>query len=449
MTISATSSVTASPVDRYLVRTQTSKGVVDQVGQVTNTVLEYGKQGVGVIGNVWLAFSGFLMILGGAIGKTLAPEKTAWDLLSLVAMIGGAITSIMGFGKLWKANNKAQEQPIPEAHEKVSDILDSTLKPLVKECNNLDPAFLKVNDFSSKITRDSKDPGLRTLAINLFNGLSGDELAGRINSHIGGAPKRIHFANQSYTTAELKDKIALLLGYIVSSRDTEDDPAYKDILENRLKDEDVEKGQCRLLSILPNEFSLVYEVARDYERYHNQAGQENPINYIFTRKVEDLETILSSTGGSAAKDDALNYLRSYTDTYNKFKVLEQAIKYVLNHEDQASRALTSGTSRNAALIRQALVTAFCLKGKDNSEVLQELKRIYEGDERNPGSKTGLATKIKELETYKDLLIQIITKGKVNVRFFDKSGREPNSNIGNIFPSGINLIEIREVTPEPV
>lgn len=448
MTVSATSSITPSPVDRYLVRTQgPTKNVI---GQVWDTSIQYGTQGASILGKVGLTFAGFLMILGGAIGKTLAPEKTAWDLLSLVSMIGGAIMSFIGFGKLWKVDSKTQTQSMPEAHEKVSSALDDICKPLVKECSNLDPAFLKVNDFSSKITRGNKDSNLRTLVINLFNNLSGDELTDRIGSYLGGPAKKvIHFANQSYSTQELKDKIALLLGYIVSSRDADDDPTCKNILETRLKDDEVEKGQCKLLSILPDEFNLVYEVARDYERSHNQTGKENPLSYMFTKKAEDLETVLSSTGGSAAKDEVLNYLNSYTDTYNKFKVLAQAINYVLKYEGGEGQALTSETSRNAALIRQALVTAFRLQGKDNSEILQQLKRIYEGDERNQGSKTGLATKIKELETYKDSLIQMIAKGKVNIRLFDKSGREQSSNVAKIFPSGINLIEVREVTPEPV
>lgn len=448
MTVTATSSISASPVDRYLVRTQTSKNII---GQTTDTLLQYGRQGLNIGGKVGLTFAGFLMILGGAIGKTIAPEKTAWDLISLVAMIGGAIMSFIGFGKLWQADKKNETLPLPEAHEKVSKVLDDTLKPLVKECTDLDPPFLKVGDFSSRIAKGEKDLGLRNLAVNLFSNLSGDELRNCINSYIGGtARKVIHFANRFYSTQDLKDKVALLLGYVVSSRDTNDDAVYKNIVETYLKDDDVEKGQCELLSILPEEFNLVYEVARGYDKNHNQAGQEKPLSYMFTRSVEDLENILSQTAGGSTKDSALNYLRSYADTYNKFKVLAQAISYVLKYEGQDnSNTVTSTTSRNAALIRQALVCALRLKANNNTEILQQLKRIYEGDERNTGSKAGLLSKIKEMDSYRDSLIQMIGRGKVNIRFFDKAGRDPNSNVGKIFPTGINLIEIREVMPEPV
>ena len=437
-----------SLLNPYLVNRRSPNGTSTNtglLGQAVSTISQQVQSSAHIFHGVSHFLVGFVSLFASAVAASLLKDNTLADWLSKVGVIAGGIIAGTGIYKLLKFNKSKKEELPPDSHFRVNPTLEKDLKTVVSNIADIDQSYKKLNCSSSLLCQGKSDSNLRKEAIKLLELRLKDDFVSKIADYTGGANCVVDNAKgpgEALTQSELRDELAVLLGYLVSSRST-DDATYKDIVETKLKDSEVEAGNCKLMKILPADFNLVYTIARAYDKEHNQASQEDSITSKFNRAIEtDLETKLSSTSGSSDKDAALKYLLDFQNTHNYLKTLRQAITYVLS-EPQNGREDTV-RARNIAIIRQALVTAFKIKGNDLATINEQLVNILNGDSRNTGDKKGLTARIGELDTHLTKIQEMI--GRSKTRLICES---EELVFNTIFPSSIGLVKFKETQPVPV
>ena len=437
-------------------RAQTAtQGYVDQA---ISTVKKYAPEVARTFDGWVNIVVGFLGLLWGSIGSTFFKDNTAADWLSKIGIVVGGIFSVLGLSKLYKYSANKKQEPQVDAHFQLSTGLANNIKSEVVKIADIDPGFKKLNFLTSKLTKGNVEQSLRTSLVSLFKHRISNEFKDKITGYSGGSQMVIDNANgpnEPLNYFELKDYLALLAGNIVSLRTDDSSDFYKELIETHLKDSDVDSllqdgdirsCKCDLLKLLPDDFNLVYAISRRYDRDHNQAGQDKSVLDTFNRDVEkdkDLEVKLATQGRSTEKDNALNYLSCFENQYNYIKVVRQAITYVLSVERENNQT-DPKKARNAAILRNALVMAFRLKGKNFSEIHEQLDKILRGDPSNTGDKKGVDAKLKEMEVYFGKIKDMILRGKTQISY-ENVELVHNS----IFPRSLELIRFKEQQPQPV
>ncbi len=258
--------------------------------------------------------------------------------------------------------------------------------------------------------------------------------------------------------SDLKDRLAVLIGYTVGTKDLPDPFAVitatnpgglstaDTILTNSLKLSDIEDGKkFELDHLVPDEFAIVYSVARHYKTRHDLFTNDlisTSLPEIGTEaKIKSLRADLKQAKGSPLEEAARDHLMKGTDSficnYNYLKVLQQSIEYVIKAEnDSSSGKLTAGRVRNAAVLKAALIAGLELKiPKTDTDlsITEQLKRILGGYDSNPptglGSKKGVSAKADELEKLLAILKEP-SEGSVSINVTEEATKD--KTYGNIF-----------------
>ncbi|MBI3308639.1 MAG: hypothetical protein HYZ79_04635 [Candidatus Melainabacteria bacterium] len=327
------------------------------IEDIGRQLYDYGQQGLKLGSSIGLTFVGFLALLAGSIGKTLAPDKSSFDLLSLFGIIAGGIMSAIGLFKITKIGSNNKEFSLDELQDETIGLIGNLI-------------FLRGNsDFNTA----------------QVNGVS------------------------------LKSKLDPVIG---------DDGVNQNYLD-----------------LLPTNYLLVYNAARGYVDGH--MGKNDSVKGIFEGRLtsllgstgcginslDKLKTVLAE-GNHTNKKSAWEYLNEVETNNNTLRILDQAIKYVMEHSNSEDQL----KARQAFRLRQALIAGFRLEGKTFNDFIESIRIIKDGN----GTSKGLAKKIEELSEYqRKIREEVISQPGVGIK-------EEAYNVNDVFPRRLGLIEFVEV-----
>lgn len=392
----------ANPFNPYLAQRRGAGG-----GDILSDTWGYLEKGAKVGGKIGLTFAGFLLLVVGALGKTLAPNGTAWDIGSMFAMIGGAIMSLLGFFQFWKTDKKITPDDLPDSHHKVDSKLEKKLRTCIQNISNTDPYFAEQDFIKSRIFRSSGNSTLRSQAIELLGHRANQQFKNTLGSYRGGADLVVDNANgpdKPLTVNEIKDSNAALVAYIISSSPGGTLPT--DDFANRLNSTLLnESSAANMFSLLPDEFNLVYTVAKYWkEKNIDPAPADKNVDKVIALPVsggtDNLKSKLKSNV-SGERETAKTKLSDFEREYNYAKTLEQAIAYVLKIDGQDPASVDAKSLRNAAVLRYALIAGLNINAADLKSVYKRLREAL-GDENN-----ALRAEVKKLNDYNGQIQQSI------------------------------------------
>lgn len=392
----------ANPFNPYLAQRRGAGG-----GDILSDTWGYLEKGAKVGGKIGLTFAGFLLLVVGALGKTLAPNGTAWDIGSMFAMIGGAIMSFWGFVQFWKTDKKITPDDLPDSHHKVDSKLELELRTAAQNIANIDPYFENQDFTRSRIFRSSSNSTLRDHTITLLKQRVKPQFMNTLGSYKGGADLVVDNANgpdKPLTIAEIKDSNAALVAYIIAGGPSGAVPTgdYSNLLKSTFLDE---SNPVNIFPLLPGEFNLVYTVAKYWKEKNIDPVEANrSVNQLVAVPVQgagNLKEKLSKAPGSTEKENARTHLSNFEREYNYAKTLEQAIAYVLKIEGQDPASVDAKSLRNAAVLRYALVSGLNINAADLKSVYRSLHTILGND------KTNLRSQVKKLNDYNGQIQQSI------------------------------------------
>lgn len=419
-------------------------------GLTLKRLAQYGKAGletgVNVGGSVGLTFVGFLALLAGAIGKTIAPDKSSFDLLSLFGIIAGGIMSAFGLYKVATVGSKAVPKSTGSGYvvEGVEDVINSIKrfdKNAQKPYDKGTRSKLFMNDFDG-ITQDDKD----NLRQNIFKyyRICLNELHSRYsNLRTDKAPPTVKIGEREFDVESLGDEVINMLGNLVYLRNETDISADKigeeslDDIVSELLDEDQGAVVERYAPLLPHNFNVVYKAARKYvtdhitekdsvkkiieEKLQEQLGSEGCNN------IDDLSklTNLLATGTHSQKKKAWQYLNEIEELHNTLTILDRAIKYVIKHSESEDKV----RAQKACRLRQALICGFNLKGNSILQIYDNLGEIQDG----ANGVEALNKKVVDLKGFTDTLKADVLKSEAKIRI------QPRE-IDDVFPRNLGLFE---------
>ncbi len=364
---------------------------------------------------------------------------------------GGAVFSGYFLYRVWNLIKKDKRADVPTPFT-----LEGEHDPnLVQKIGN-SVAIVSANPdevlkLSQDIIKGKSSDNTITEARNLFRYWTDKEIKNIVTGNKG----RSEFVfdngngiNSPINLSNLKDRLAVLIGYTVGNKDNLTDPSSTadTILTTSLKLSDIEDGKkFELDHLVPDEFAIVYSVARHYKTRHSLFDTDlisTSLAEIGSEaKIKNLKTDLKQPKGSTPEVTAINHLTKGTDSficnYNYLKVLQQSIEYVIKAEnDSSSGKLTAGRTRNAAVLKAALIAGLELKipkTDTDTSITEQLKRILEGYATNPtnnlGSQKGVNDKAGELEKLLATLKET-SEGSVSINVTEEATKD--KTYGNAF-----------------
>ena len=368
------------------------------------------------IKNFAIAISGTAVIGVMGIGKSIAPDHTFFDRFSLVGIILGAITAIFGATGLYRGEKEVEKIEVPPTPFTIKDTVAKDLSDLVKEVSGNPNDRFKI---SNNIVDGNRAANLRTDCYDLVKKWA-DPVSGFIDKLESNENKSVlefihgNGTNSNITSTELKERFALLIGYIIGSRGTApiaSDAPSNDILTdiNKLVLAKIEKGESKWEALLPDEFTLLFSAASHYKEKHMDT--ETSIKTEFQDKINltTMKTSLSSPRGSTPKDTAKKQIGEVINSRNYLKSLQKGIEFVIQVEGErkSGKKVDSGRQRDADILRNALVAGLQLMVKDRDDTVKQLDAILKGHADNKpasaggttGTQKGLNEKIGDMDKF--------------------------------------------------
>ncbi len=429
----------APRLNRYFKQAGASS-LSNQTYNVLSTFGDYGKKFGSASLSIFSFLGGLAGIVGGSIGATFFKDNTSADWLSKLAIIGGTILSGKGVYELIKFTRTRNDMDLPDAHFRVSETLERELSNSLPWVNSNRDSSLKISQY---IVNNVSDSNLRARANEVFKSLTDNEFKNIVSHYNGGAEITIDNGagiNTPISLKEYKDKLAMLIGYIVGSTPavpTADDFTNK-LTTSLMKDDEVIVGNCELFKLLPDEFNLVYSAARYYDKSHKD---EDSIQKEFASLLADLEP-MKVIGEGPAKQKAWDKLKGFEKASQNLKVLSRSIEYVLEAENKEKEGgITPESKRNAAVVRQALVAGLGLRGNSIDEIHQVLKTVLNKSEPTAGTvKKGINDRLSELRGIQEQIKQKIDDGT----FVCCRLQSAELKFDSIFPADADYFEFKEV-----
>ena len=380
-----------------------------------------------------ITISGLALTIGSAILKALTPDKELVDKLWFITLLIGAATTIGGFIGLSKQNSVIKNQTIPPTELDIDKNAAEQISGFVKEVStNPNGTFKISNDIVNAVRLTVSGTVPNPLRVNSYNLVKAwNEPANRFITVIRDNRGKSEFlfkggngTGQDITSSELKDRMAILIGYIVGSRpDAALDAESVNIVDDELKLSCIEKGDRKLECLLPNEFTLLYAAARHYKINHmdrDDSINQNSITIkeIYTNSPSGVTTPVSKTiglnsiqnglssPGTPENDTAKEDIGTIATSRNYLRILYNGITFVrqIERNKKSGQKITESEQRDADILRSALVAGLGLKVNSLDDTIQQLERIQEGHTGNApssatGSPTGLRAKVDEMEKY--------------------------------------------------
>ena len=439
-------SSTATTIARYYQRAKSTAtsastsilGTTKQaVSQAYTKGMPYLRGGTNFVYGIFNVIVGAVMGIASAIGATVAPDKSAFDILSKVGIVGALFFLVNG---VWKLSRKEtiEKEKLVFSPFLVSDKLGKSATKALEKVKELDNAYQSDLSFpeqadQSKIYSLNMDnaQSLRARAYELFKGYK-DAVIDDLKANVQKLDKSqgpvdftiTRLRDEPISLSNLQLENALLLGYLVSSRQGrfKDDAICKQ-LRSVLGDSKVEEDSE---SVVSDHFKLVYEAARFYEENHVRDNKS--INQLFAfpkdlasvKTISDLEKALTKEGPK--KNKLKEYLKNIEIHHGHLKVLQQAIKYAKDNRHTAK----------GREISSALICGFGFKG-NSDEVNARLEQVLNGVE-NGETLDGLKEKMTKFnEKFTD--IDRVLRSE-NCPFLRES-----LDGDDVFPPGLNLFAL--------
>jgi len=419
------------------------------IEDIGRQLYDYGQQGLKLGSSIGLTFVGFLALLAGSIGKTLAPDKSSFDLLSLFGIIAGGIMSAIGLFKITKIGSQANSNTNVGSNY-TSDGAKEALNSLIEFDSKYhgDPVDIRNSKLYMNNVGAIDDATKDNLSKNMLSYY--DECLSQIQKRYTNLqPKtplpKVTIGNKEFSLDELQDETIGLIGNLIFLRGNSDfntaqvnGVSLKSKLDPVIGDDGVNQNY---LDLLPTNYLLVYNAARGYVDGH--MGKNDSVKGIFEGRLtsllgstgcginslDKLKTVLAE-GNHTNKKSAWEYLNEVETNNNTLRILDQAIKYVMEHSNSEDQL----KARQAFRLRQALIAGFRLEGKTFNDFIESIRIIKDGD----GTSKGLAKKIEELSEYqRKIREEVISKPGVGIK-------EEAYNVNDVFPRRLGLIEFVEV-----
>lgn len=443
------------PIKRSTIESQKS-GLGSVVSNVLDTSTSVVGKSISMVKPVVISIFGLFGLIGGGIMKTFFKDHTAADAGSLVLMILGGILGVFGlydFGKAFN-NQKAQLQKnVEHTHEKVSDKLGTECKKAEKDLAALDPVLRDKEAISitKGVLSSNKANNIRAQVLAVLSKYTDPELKVWVNNYASGIePALVNISKEPVSRSDFRDRIALLLGNAVSSRSDDNDLSINyfgdilrtpELIQSPSSDATDDIKQAEIVNMLPEDFAIVFNVARYYADNHRL--KNNSLNGLIgdDNDIKILETLVQKPHESEEKKYAKVYLDQLQNAENYFNVLKSAIDYVLSKSTDPDEK----TLRNITILRQALVCGLRIKAKDSAEIDKRLREVKNGVSAGGVDYVGLDDKVKLIKGHQDTKIEPIRlnedKDKRPVLFpFE---RQEKSMDEICFLSGVNLSEYSE------
>lgn len=347
---------------------------------------------------------------------------------------GGAIFSGYFLYKVWKLIKKEKQADAKTTPFALTD--ETLVKNIGNSVAKVSANSDKVLGLSLDILNGSPDNDTIAQARNLFTYWTNDEIKNIVTKYRGrpeielingnGIDAKIYFS-------DLKDRLAVLTGYIVETEDTtiklHDDLPQK-ITDQFLGLEKIEDGTFNLDHLVPDEFAIVYSAARHYVK-DTLASKNDSITEVFREISTDasLAKLKNYFKGPLGPDNntANNALTEFKKTYNYLKVLQKAIEYVISTEGQTN--ISAGKARNVAVLKAALISGLGIKFDPKKSVNNQLREYLE-DVQGTSLKKGLKYKVSELERLCSKLQEAQGEGSTSIGITKEDSKD--KTYGNIF-----------------
>ncbi len=374
----------------------TNGGLGDLITSGMSALKPFGESLLGIGSGITKVVLGLVGLTGGITLAAIFKEGTLADWGSKILAFMGLIFGIFGVKDLMNFNKSKKSELAPEPHRiRISEVLSTGCKSAEAAIISQDLRFKEKFDPSNPgLVNANSAAALRPQIIDLLKNYTNDEIVSKLTSDDGGyEPVFSNISEDPISYNSLRDRVAVLLGNVVSSR-TDDNPLGVPAFANILT---VDKLDEKLAKILPNEFDVVFNLARFYAdtQYKKNDSIESLIGG--EDKIADLNAVLAvAPMEGPSSDKAYEYLTTLQNAENFLKVLKQVIVYVKDN----SASTDPKIARNVLILRQALITGFRLKGNNLSEINQQLQNIVNGVEISPTEKYfGLDAKITQLEEH--------------------------------------------------
>lgn len=391
----------------------TDKNTTKHSSSVMDVVSTHGKDAAGFVKNLSLTLAGTGIIGLSGIGKSIAPDNTFFDKFSLVGIIIGAITAIWGGVGLYNGNKQIKQAEIPATPFTIDNTVASNITDTVKELGINPNTHFTLSNYIVDGDR-SRAPQLRDHCYNLamqwidpnngfMNIINSNNGRNELNFENGNG------INSNITSEQLKERMAILLGYVVGSRananalDTESRNITDLLCLDQIEDPDT-SGRCEIELMLPDEFILLYSAARHYKLNHMDRDDSISSDSLQLRGVTtpisqtDTVTNLGLASGDPAKDAAKDNAKRVANSRNYLRSLQKGIEFVIEVEKtkQSGQTVDATRQRDADILRSALVTGLGLHVTGITDTVDKLERILNGHTSNsPGTATGTPTSLKD------------------------------------------------------
>ncbi len=397
-----------------------------------STLAEHGAYAGGFIKNLALTLTGTTVVGIMGIGKSIAPDHTFFDRFSLVGIILGAITALFGAIGLYRGKKSAAAAA-------------DAAKPT--QITITDPLPEQISDYLYKVSRDTHDKfkvskdvvsgnaastitNLRDNCCQLLTRWTDKQFGDVLRANEGRNEFLYENGNgtgSNITSTELKDRIAILIGYVVGSRTgtiapalvtpptaypTGTDVPSTAILQGNLNLECIESGNSRWERLLPDEFTLLYSAARHYKINHMDHTDSITTDEVKVRiypattaTTIDLTTTTTDLATGTAPAALKENVESVAKSRNYLRILQKGIEFVRQVEKKKKdgEKVSDSEQRDSDILRSALVAGLQLKVANLDDTLEQLRKIKDGDTNNPvaglGTQEGLDIKTTKMDTY--------------------------------------------------
>lgn len=318
---------------------------------------------------------GVITAIGSFISASLWKDHTLADWGSKVLAAIALFFVGKGSWDIWKVGkSEGKEKACESTHLKIANYED--IKTAEAEISKHDKQFLaKYDPTKVQIIRENKKdgPDLTTQASVYLDKIAGDDARKKLETISGGAPPKIEGVSEGPKDYDdYKDTVAWLSGYVV--KDFGDEVAGN------------------YVNALPEDFVRLYKIARWYN--NEQKGKDNSVTEIinYNGGINCLSTYLSSPeprGNNYLR--AREYLLENQNTQNFLKTVAKVVEYVRANFNSTDPKV----ARDVGILKQSLVCAFKLDGKNKSEIDRQLQIILDGDETSKS----LKEKVRQIDEH--------------------------------------------------
>lgn len=316
--------------------------------------------------------------------------KESWiDKASKLFSLGGLGITGLGFVNFIKLFRE-RKNAVPEAEPtgiRISNDLGKKCQEAENKIKIHDPGFFESNKCSLIRANNLSNSELTKDAGSLLIQYSAQELRNNLCVYIGKDPI-IEGVLGTPKLSEFKTRFAELLTFCSNTYNSQDN-SIKQVVDEILDDKIAEDYKI----LLPDDFVSLYEAIRLYAKEHK--GNNDSIKDALGDNVkkELLKKLnINQTTIDANYTTGFKYLDELQSTHDFLLICKSAIVYVLDEQNW-----TPAKSAYTRLIQGALVSAFKLRGKSDTEIKDELNKILHGENKTLGIKQKLEALSKKLE----------------------------------------------------